>query len=166
MSISRAEVTVPLKVIYNSGKVHSIEAFYRVFQSHLVTANSKKLIKKMGAQLSLGLQERVPYHTPNMKPSLVKTRRNTIQSQTAYLPPLFLIGTDTLSRDWLVQHKALLIRRKAQGILVEAKSVMVVKKMRQLAIGLRLHTVSAYELARHLKLRYYPVLISKQYIEQ
>jgi integrating conjugative element protein (TIGR03765 family) len=80
--------------------------------------------------------------------------------------PVFLIGTDPLSLDWLEAHRETLIERGAVGMLIEADSVEAVRQVAERAEGLQVLPASGSELARALGLRHYPVLISAQGIEQ
>lgn len=49
--------------------------------------------------------------------------------------PVFLVGTDPLSRQWLSQHRQSLIEMGASGLVVQAESERAFKQMQQLAGG-------------------------------
>ncbi len=151
-----------VKVIYDTGKTHSISPFYIALQGQGV--KRKSVVYK--GPMTIGIDQQIPYKTPNMKPGVFKTYRKDIKHKRGYLRPMFLIGTDTLSKKWLTKNRTTLIKRGAQGILVEASTKAQVEEMNRIARGLKLNYFSAYEIARNLQLTRYPVLISKEYIEQ
>lgn len=104
-----------------------------------------------------------PVKTPELTPG-------PVTSSALNLPqlrqPVFLVGADPLSRDWLFRHRDRLRDLNAVGLLVEAASAEEYAAMVALASGLRLVPVSGSELAAALKLTHYPVLISRGGIEQ
>jgi integrating conjugative element protein (TIGR03765 family) len=104
-----------------------------------------------------------PVKTPELTPGPI-TRSALNLPHLQY--PVFLVGSDALSRDWLFRYRDRLRALNAVGLLVEAGSEADYEAMIQLAAGLRLVPVSGSELAATLKLSHYPVLISKAGIEQ
>lgn len=104
-----------------------------------------------------------PIQTPSMSPGAVQSRPVDYPS----LPkPLFLIGTDELSRNWLREHRDRLIELDAVGLLIEVTSAEAFREVEQIADGLDLTPVSGSLLGTHLQLKHYPVLISRHRIEQ
>lgn len=104
-----------------------------------------------------------PVKTPELTPGPITPSALNLP----HLPqPVFLVGSDPLSRDWLFRYRDRLRELNAVGLLVEAGSEADYEAMIQLAAGLRLVPVSGSELAATLKLSHYPVLISKAGIEQ
>jgi integrating conjugative element protein (TIGR03765 family) len=99
-----------------------------------------------------------------MSPGVVRARGP--QAAATGARPLFLIGTDRLSLEWLEAHRETLIERGAVGMLIEADSIEAVRQVAERAEGLKVLPASGSELARALGLRHYPVLISAQGIEQ
>lgn len=104
-----------------------------------------------------------PVKTPELTPGPVTS---SALSLPHLLYPVFLVGTDALSRDWLFRYRDRLRELNAVGLLVEAASEADYEAMAQLAAGVRLVPVSGSDLAARLKLSHYPVLISKIGIEQ
>lgn len=105
-----------------------------------------------------------PVRTPGLSPG-------AFAPYDARLPqlagrPMFLIGSDTLSRDWLARHQARLAELHAAGLLVQAEGPGDLAAMRDLVGGLPLAAANARELARILNLSHYPALISAGRIEQ
>ena len=80
--------------------------------------------------------------------------------------PLFLLGSDSLSKDWLIKHQQTLMGVGAIGLLVQAEDFNDVAAIRALGKGLMIFPASADDLAEQLNLHYYPVLISKSGVEQ
>lgn len=105
-----------------------------------------------------------PVQTPGLSPG-------TFAAYSAQLPalagkPLFLVGSDTLSRDWLARHQARLAAIHAVGLLVQAENPGDYEAMQALAGPLPLSAVNADELAQALGLRHYPALVSAGRVEQ
>ena len=80
--------------------------------------------------------------------------------------PVFLIGSDQRSEQWLMRNKENLLSMNAVGMLVEAESMSDVERIANIAEGLRLIPASADSIANKLGLKHYPVLISTQGWEQ
>jgi len=82
------------------------------------------------------------------------------------MSPLFLIGTDNYSKQWLSSNKAALIKMSAVGMIVNTSSEQDTVDILRLANGLTVSTASASTLARRFKLSHYPVLITKSSVSQ
>ena len=82
------------------------------------------------------------------------------------LHPLFLVGDDERSRQWLGQRGDVLRELGAIGLVVNVDSPSALDELRRSAPGLVLSPVSADDLARRLGIRHYPVLITATGIEQ
>jgi integrating conjugative element protein (TIGR03765 family) len=76
------------------------------------------------------------------------------------LTPLFLIGDDAYSRDWLRQRQSVLRELGAIGLVVNVSSPEALAALRNLVPDLTLSPVSGDDLAQRLGLRHYPVLIT------
>ena len=106
---------------------------------------------------------KLPITTPSMQPGKVTVTPKALR----YLQrPLFLVGADQKSRDWLAEKRELLIRIGAVGLLVEAKDRQEIEAVLAIAKGLRLVPASAEGFATKLGLSYYPILLSKEGWEQ
>lgn len=105
----------------------------------------------------------LPITTPSMQPGEVQTEPKSLR----YLQqPLFLVGSDRMSRDWLIAKREQLIEIGAVGLLIEAQNVEQIEEMISLAKGVRLVPASAEGFASQLGLVHYPVLLSKEGWEQ
>lgn len=142
----------PLTVIYDSGDTLPIEKYL-----------PKGSEEKGGNSNKLALPFSLPITTPSMQPGRV----SVTPTKFRYLQqPLFLVGADAMSKSWLIKKRDVLKKIGAVGLLIQAKSVDDIHAMQEIADGLRLVPASAEGLARELGLTHYPVLLSKEGIEQ
>jgi integrating conjugative element protein (TIGR03765 family) len=149
-----AHAREPLTVIYDSGDTLPLEPYLpkRVIRETTTTRAYK-------GQLPFTL----PITTPSMQPGKVKATPKALR----YLQrPLFLVGADQLSKDWLAEKREQLIRLGAVGLLVEAKNQQEIQAVLAIAEGLRLVPASAEGFATRLGLSHYPILLSKEGWEQ
>lgn len=82
------------------------------------------------------------------------------------MTPLFLIGDDPLSTEWLRQHRDALQTLHATGLVVNVATLARLNALRAIAPALTLLPVSADDMAKHLPISAYPVLITDQGLEQ
>ncbi|MDY1037809.1 integrating conjugative element protein [Lelliottia sp. CFBP8978] len=80
--------------------------------------------------------------------------------------PLFLIGDDPLSTEWLRQHREALKTLHATGLIVNVSTLARLNALRTIAPELTLLPVSADDMAKHLPITAYPVLITDKGLEQ
>lgn len=86
--------------------------------------------------------------------------------QAPGLTPVFLIGDDDRSRDWLRERGDTLRDLNAIGLVVNVETAEALADLRKLAGGLTLSPTSGDDLAGRLGLSHYPVLITATGIEQ
>ena len=79
--------------------------------------------------------------------------------------PIFLIGSDTASQTWLIEHRERLRSLYAVGFVVNVESMEALESLRRHAPGLTLTPASGDDLAQRLHLDHYPVLITATRIE-
>lgn len=103
-----------------------------------------------------------PVVSIHLSPGFVEARSVDIPG----LNPVFLVGNDSLSRNWLRSNKNLLHRLNALGLVVNATSAESVNELRDLSDGLVLLPVTGDDLAGLVDLEHYPVLITPTYLEQ
>ncbi|EBY2574009.1 integrating conjugative element protein [Enterobacter hormaechei] len=82
------------------------------------------------------------------------------------MTPLFLIGDDPLSTEWLRQHREALKNLHATGLVVNVTTLARLIALRATAPELTLLPVSADDMAKHLPITAYPVLITDKGLEQ
>ena len=144
----------PLVVIYDSGDTLPLQPYW------LERAPQEKSPKEVSRP---SLLFRLPITTPSMKPGTVTATPKALR----YLQrPLFLIGSDQYSREWLAAKREQLVGLGAVGLLVEAKDQAAVEEVLAIAKDLRLVPASAEGFAAKLGLSHYPILLSKEGWEQ
>lgn len=104
----------------------------------------------------------LPARSTRLTPGLVESR----VLRAPGLLPVFLIGDDPRSRDWLRRRLNQLRALGAIGLVVQVETPQALAALRALAPGLTLAPVSGDELAQRLGVRHYPVLITATAIEQ
>ena len=139
-------------VIYDSGQtIPLLNQPKTLHYQYLVSANFDVTFKSL------------PVKTSSMTPGKVQAR--TIDRPTLNRP-VFIVGADPMSRQWLRIHHPQLKKIKATGIAVNVETGAQLKTLRQAAGGLDINPVAGDVIARQLQLNHYPVLISQSRIEQ
>lgn len=112
---------------------------------------------------SVDVSSLFPITSPSLSPGMVETRAFDIP----YLQtPIFVIGYDPMSLEWLGKAAPQLLKLGAIGMVVSVDDEKQLHEIRNLAGSLRLVPVSGEALSQFLGISHYPVLISKQGIEQ
>ncbi|MBZ9559054.1 integrating conjugative element protein [Halomonas coralii] len=105
----------------------------------------------------------LPIESRRLSPGRVPAR--SIELPDGFTP-IFLIGDDDLSRQWLAQRGDVLRDMNAVGLVVQVRNEQSLQALRAEASGLELRPASGDDLAGRLGLRHYPVLISRHGVEQ
>jgi integrating conjugative element protein (TIGR03765 family) len=150
------------QVLYDSGLTWPLAPYMAILDEDL-EANKAPSAPPATAP-GVTLEALLPIRTPQMSPGVVRGRGP--QAAVTGARPVFLIGADPLSLEWLAAHRERLIELGAVGMLIEADSIEAVRQVAARAEGLRILPASGAELARALGVRHYPVLISARGIEQ
>ncbi|ELC3431031.1 integrating conjugative element protein [Salmonella enterica] len=108
------------------------------------------------------ISDMLPVTTPEMQAGKVVSRELNLTGMT----PVFLVGDDALSREWLALRRDELKRRHAIGLVVNVSDKAALAELQQLIPGVTLLPASASEIARRLQLSYYPVLITSTGLAQ
>lgn len=111
---------------------------------------------------TLSMANMLPVVTPEMTPGIVNARALNLPG----MPPVFVVGNDGLSRQWLQQRSADLKRLGATGMVVNVRDFAGLDALRQLAPGIDMVPVQGGDLARRLQLTHYPVLITSAGLSQ
>lgn len=82
------------------------------------------------------------------------------------MTPVFLVGDDPLSREWLTLRHDELKRLHATGLVVNVSDKAALTELQQRVPGVTLLPASASEIARRLQLNHYPVLITSTGLAQ
>ncbi|WP_275286839.1 integrating conjugative element protein [Halomonas elongata] len=108
-------------------------------------------------------QDMLPVESEQLTPGQVVARELDLPGG---FTPIFVIGDDALSRQWLDQRGDILRDMNAVGLVVQVQDEQAMQELRQAAQGLELRPVSGDGLAERVGLQHYPALISQRGIEQ
>ncbi|CAN7580621.1 integrating conjugative element protein [Pseudomonas umsongensis] len=104
----------------------------------------------------------LPMHSAHLTPGVVPRRVLNLPGIT----PLFLVGQDPTSLEWLSRHAQALRDLGASGLAVEVADAQALRRMQEAAPGLNIWPVSGDDIAERLELEHYPVLITPTGLEQ
>ena len=151
-------------VIYDAGGEPLAPILKRLFEDEADT-NSKSPIQSAQAAQQHSVPFELPIKTPEMSPGRVTPRAI---NQPYMTRPLFLIGTDRLSQQWLIQNRIKLSELNAAGMIIQADTTEELQAIARISNGynLQIMPASATDIAHQLDLKHYPVLIWKNGIEQ
>ena len=150
-----------LTVIYDSGDTQRLAPYLEVFDSADPVLRQSPTITppRLGAA---DPEAWLPIRSTGLTPGAV-------QPSAIHRPfsrPVFLIGADAQSRQWLQAYRERLKSIGAVGMLVEADTREDLRRVARLADGLAILPASATDIARALGIKHYPVLITSERIEQ
>ncbi len=150
-----------LTVIYDSGNTQPIAPFFDAFESTEIAPHDKQVTQR--SQLGAAdLASLLPIRSPGLTLGPVQPKTH----DRPFTRPFFLIGSDALSRQWLLQHRARLKEIGAVGMLVQADTRDDLQAIAELAAGLSVMPTSASDIAKALGVSHYPLLITPHGIEQ
>ena len=89
-----------------------------------------------------------------------------IQMNLPGMLPIFLIGTDNFSKNWLYRNYDYLRKIEAMGLVVSVKTINELSELRQLAPDLTLIPTPGDDLAVRLNLAHYPALLTSEGLSQ
>lgn len=104
----------------------------------------------------------LPVHSTRLSPGAVSPRTLKLPELT----PLFLVGHDAASLEWLAQHAQKLQELGASGLAVEVANTPALRRIQAAAPGVDIWPVSGDDIAERLELQHYPVLITPTGLEQ
>lgn len=104
----------------------------------------------------------LPVRSARLSPGIVPPRALSLPSMT----PLFLVGQDAASLEWLSRHAQALQDLGANGLAVEVDDVQALRRIQMTAPKLNIWPVSGDDIAERLELQHYPVLITPTGLEQ
>ena len=154
-----------LAVIYDSGDTYPLAPFLAVFDEEPDQGNRPQASPTPPRPPPLGaadLERILPIQSPGLMPGRVEPRA----VQRPFARPFFLIGADSFSREWLAAHRDRLAEIGAVGMLVEAETLDDLRAIAAIAEGLPILPASANDISEALGLSHYPVLITKDGLEQ
>jgi integrating conjugative element protein (TIGR03765 family) len=141
------------------GHTASVQLFYT--ENALDEEEKKELPPRLSAEDFY--TNMLPIHTINMSPGLVRSERRDLPRM---MRPVFVIGADKQSIQWLKDNKDALIESKAIGMLVEVETIEQFREVGKLAQGLQISPTTGDQLAQILGISNYPILITKHGFEQ
>jgi integrating conjugative element protein (TIGR03765 family) len=151
-----------LTMIYDSGESYPLAPFLEVFDEDPVQEDGPQA-SPVPPSLGAADPERIlPIRSPGLTPGRVEPR----DIKRPFVRPFFLIGSDGISREWFATHRDRLAEIGAVGMLVEAETLDDLHAIAAIADGLPILPASASDIAEALGLSHYPVLITKDGIEQ
>lgn len=164
-----------LTVIYDSGQTQSLSPLLNPLQADAMSSSdpAKASEPNLSSKSMLGpaaLSNLLPLRSPGLEVgdtagiplnSEVLTRLAQGNPQ-----PFFLIGSDTVSLQWLAYHRDTLRSLGAVGMLVQADTEADVRRVADVAQGLSITLGSGSDLAAALGIERYPVLITPDGIRQ
>ncbi len=150
-----------LTVIYDSSDTQPIATFLDAFESSEITAPQRPTVQppQLGAA---DLATLLPIRSPGLTPGPVQPKTH----DRPFTRPFFLIGSDSFSRQWLLEHRERLKEVGAVGMLIQADTLEDLQTIAKLAAGLSVMPASASDIAKALGISHYPVLITPHGIEQ
>jgi integrating conjugative element protein (TIGR03765 family) len=95
---------------------------------------------------------------------LAATRR--FENKLLNRNPIFVVGNDERSRDWISDNKSYLSKINARGFVTNITSENEYRSLQDFAKPLSLSAIPLDELAQSLELRVYPVLITSEEMAQ
>lgn len=161
LSLIPALAGAALTVIYDNGDTQPITPFLEAFKSteHPLPKRQINHAPELGAA---DLESLLPIRSPGLTPGIVQHENH----DRPFSQPFFLIGSESLSQQWLLDNRDRLKEVGAVGMLVQAETVDDLHKIAELAEGLSIMPASATDIAEALKISHYPVLITAYGIEQ
>ena len=145
---------VELIVIFDNGQARPLLDFL----SPLDAGETDK-VPKYPENLQLGAADvelLLPIRSPELTPGKITPREHNVPFARAF----FLIGSDTISKRWLKQHRKALKEMGAVGLLVEAATLEDLRAIAEITDGLPVAPASGSDIAKALGIRHYPVGIS------
>lgn len=108
------------------------------------------------------VSQMLPVISTKLTPDQVTTRHIKAQGLT----PFFIIGSDALSKQWLLARKDELINLGAKGLVVNVQTSDELEALQALVPELLLQPTYGDDIAERLNLAHYPVLITSEIITQ
>ena len=159
-------------VIYDSGNSLSLIPYFKAIKLHAEadTQTQHPPAAPVPANTPVTASERqqilakvLPVRTPELTPGLVSPKAIRLP---AMLRPVFIIGADSLSVQWLQKHRQQLQGLNAKGLVVNVETQAQLNALKQLLSPLDIVAFSGASYAKQFALSHYPVLITATGIGQ
>jgi len=152
----------PLIVVKDFGGVSALPYYRSLNIQASPTTQAAQSRPPMTAQRHDNGTLTLPIRSTLLTPGDVTRRVITVPG----LSPMFLIGDDTRSREWLRQRAETLRSIRATGFVVHVDTDDELAALRALVPGVTIVPTSGDDLARRMQITHYPVLITATGIEQ
>jgi len=159
MALAPLTVWSAVTVIYDSGVTRPLAPFLESINAAPSTKPPMTGSPRLGAGDVGAL---LPIRSPGLSPGPVQARSH----DRPFSRPFFLIGSDDLSRQWLLKHRDRLKAIGAVGMLVQAETLEDLRATAELSRGLPIMPASGSDIAAALHIAHYPVLVTSRGIEQ
>jgi len=154
--VAQAELTV----IYDSGNTQPLAPFLEVIED--IEDPQQQPAPTHNQLGAADIKTLLPINSAGLSPGPIQPRA----VKRPFTRPFFLIGSDALSQQWLSQYRDRLLEIGAVGMLVQAETATDLEAIAKIGQGLQIMPASGSDIARALGIKHYPVLVSKEGIEQ
>ena len=162
-ALTPAFAASPLTVLYDSGNTQPLAPL--LVASGFDPNDEGIDLPPIAPPMDVVLQQTITVRSPSLSPGVQP--RIAVGKAGTYLPrPIFLVGADKTSLNWLAKHRIALATLGAVGLVVESNGEDDMLKVMRVAGDLPLAAGSGEMLAEQFGLRHYPVLIGPEWIEQ
>jgi len=111
------------------------------------------------------LKNMLPIRTPEMSPG--RLRQSHLKRDYAAMSfPVFVIGNDGLSRQWLADNAQYLKKHKAIGLLIQLDTMTEYDEIKRLGDGLPIIPTYGAQMGQQLQLDRYPFYVDQTGVHQ
>jgi integrating conjugative element protein (TIGR03765 family) len=150
-----------LTVIYDSGETLPIEKFYQPLRGERPTET-----ETAPDTIKFDVNSYFPIRSAHLTLGVVERHEHNASHLRNLPTPIFLIGTDSDSQQWLEQQRAKLLELQAVGYVVDAETLADYQAVCQRNPNLTLIPASADDFAALLGLTHYPAVITQTEVYQ
>ncbi len=153
-----------LDVIADTGKTIPVpDNLYLI--DHKKAAAMARQIRVQDQRIVADYAQLFPLTTPELTLGHLIARKHD-KKLPMVLRPLFLVGCDRTSAQWLNTRKDWLMKHRATGMVVECPSLSLYRHMAASFQGLTLMPASGSSLASVYQLKHYPAIITTEGVLQ
>lgn len=156
--ITASNAQAELKVLADLGGESAVRFYEPIQPVH--SSDAPKHPNAVPAQLSE--EQLLPVISHQWSPGKIEPQKFPMPGAL----PLFLIGADDLSRQWLKENQQRLTEMNATGLVVNVKTMEELNALREIVPQLELLPSPADVLAERLGIHHYPLLLTSEGISQ
>jgi integrating conjugative element protein (TIGR03765 family) len=150
-----ASAIAGLQTIHEGGPTVPIAPYMEPFERNEAPAQPPVALPSITQQ---ALPVAFPVQTTSMRPGRLSAPVR-LRTPGGLPAPMFIVGDDALSHQWLAANRQRLARMGASGVVANVTSLEALQALRRVAPGLPLAPAPLDSLAQDLGLGVYPVLI-------